>query len=235
VGTSGFSYDEWRGSFYPRELRPEQRLAYYSERLDCVEINNTFYRMPQEGLLAKWQPQVPPDFVFVLKAPRRITHTKKLSAESGDDVRHLEQVSRALGTQRGPFLFQMPPTFKKDVAVLREFLGLLPAQPGAAFEFRHESWNDPEVRALLGERNAALCIADTDEAAEPELFATGRFGYLRLRRADYDAAALERWAQAVLRQPWERAFVFFKHEDEGRGPALAQQFRQALRSLGHEA
>ncbi|HJS59329.1 MAG TPA: DUF72 domain-containing protein [Vicinamibacteria bacterium] len=228
VGTSGFSYDAWNGSFYPRGTKPAARLAYYATRLDSVEINNTFYRMPRVELLEKWRNDVPEGFVFVLKAPQRITHVKRLSAKAAEDVAFLVEVSAVLGAMRGPFLFQTPPVFRKDTGRLREFLGSLPEGVRAAFEFRHESWQDEEVRVTLADKGAALCVADTDEAEPPPVVATARYGYLRLRRADYDARALESWAEQVLAQPWDEAFVFFKHEDEGRGPALAEEFRRAV-------
>jgi uncharacterized protein YecE (DUF72 family) len=193
-----------------------------------VEINNTFYRMPKPELLERWRGEVPDGFVFVLKAPQRITHVKRLSAKAAEDVAFLIETSAVLGPKRGPFLFQTPPVFRKETHRLREFLSFLPAGVRAAFEFRHESWQDEEVRAALAERGAALCIADTDEAEAPSLLPTARFGYLRLRRADYDAAALAGWAERVLTQPWDDVFVFFKHEDEGRGPALAAEFRRAI-------
>ncbi len=228
VGTSGFSYDAWRGSFYPEGLKPAARLAYYATRLDCVEINNTFYRMPQAALLEKWRDEVPVDFVFVLKAPQRITHVKRLQATAREDVAYLLDQARGLGPRLGPLLFQTPPFLKKDAGRLREFLDFLPAGVRAAFEFRNPTWEDAEIRGVLAEKGAALCLADTDEAEPPALQATGRFGYLRLRRSEYDAGALCRWAEAVKAQPWDEAFVFFKHEDEGKGPAFAQAFRAAL-------
>ncbi len=228
VGTSGFAYDAWRGSFYPEGLKPAERLAYYSRQLDSVEINNSFYRMPQAELLEKWRQAVPDDFVFVLKAPQRITHVKRLQPSAAEDVGYLLQQAQGLGPKLGPLLFQTSPFLKKDAARLREFLSLLPSGVRAAFEFRNPGWHDEEVRGLLAERGAALCLADTDDAETPPLCATGRFGYLRLRRADYDAAALRRWADAVRQEPWDEAFVFFKHEDAGKGPALARAFRAAM-------
>ena len=228
VGTSGFSYDAWNGHFYPAGTKPGARLAYYATRLDSVEINNTFYRMPKPVLLEKWRDDVPHGFVFVLKAPQRITHLKRLQAKTAEDVAFLVETSAVLGAKRGPFLFQTPPAFRKDAERLREFLSFLPEGVRAAFEFRHESWQDEEVRAALAERGAALCLADTDDTEPPTVMATARFGYLRLRRAEYDAAALDAWAESVLAQPWDQAFVFFKHEEEGRGPAMAEVFQKAV-------
>ncbi len=228
VGTSGFGYAEWNGSFYPEGTRSEARLAYYATRLESVEINNTFYRMPRVELLERWRDDVPEGFVFALKAPQRITHVKRLQAKAAEDVAFLVETSAVLGAKRGPILFQTPPVLRKDTARLREFLSFLPEGVRAAFEFRHESWEAEEVRTTLAEKGAALCVADIDEADSPPVVATGRFGYLRLRRAEYGAASLGGWADRVLAQPWDEAYVFFKHEDEGRGPALALEFRAAV-------
>jgi len=228
VGTSGFAYDAWRGSFYPEGLKAGDRLRYYATRLDSVEINNSFYRMPQAAMLEKWRDAVPEDFVFVLKAPQRITHVKRLQAAAAADVEYLLEQARVLGPRLGPLLFQTPPQLKKDADRLRGFVALLPPGVRAAFEFRNPTWGDAEVRGILSAAGAALCLADADDAEAPLLHATGRFGYLRLRRSEYDAASLRRWADAVKAQPWDEAFVFFKHEDEGRGPAFAEAFRAAL-------
>jgi len=221
VGTSGYSYKEWVGSFYPPKHPANRMLHYYGERFDTVEINNTFYRMPTAEMLAKWAGEVPESFRFVLKAPRRITHDKKLD-DVDDSVRFLLEASTALGAKRGPLLFQLPPFFKKDVTRLREFLARLGPIP-AALEFRHDTWYDPEVYEALRAHGAALCLADTEEA-EPPLVATAGWGYLRLRRPDYDDAQLAVWLARMRAQEWEEAFVFFKHEDEGKGPALAARF-----------
>jgi uncharacterized protein YecE (DUF72 family) len=221
VGTSGYSYKEWVGSFYPPKHPAAQMLRYYGERFDTVEINNTFYRMPTAAMLEKWAGEVPEGFRFVLKAPRRITHDRKL-ADVDDSVRFLLDASTALGTKRGPLLFQLPPFFKKDVARLGDFLARLGTIP-AALEFRHDTWHDHEVYDVLRAHGAALCLADTEEA-EPPLVATARWGYLRLRRPDYDDVQLGIWLERMRAQGWEEAFVFFKHEDEGKGPALAARF-----------
>lgn len=231
VGTSGYSYPQWRPSFYPEGLKDADMLAFYASRFASVEINNTFYRMPKPEVLARWAEAVRPnpDFVFVLKAPQRLTHTRRLvGAET--DLAYLLETAQALGPTLGPMLFQLPPFLKADVERLRAFLALVPRTQRVAFEFRHDSWNTPEVQAALREAGAALVCADTDEsAAEGEaIIATADWGYLRLRRVDYDAAALQAWAARVRAQPWREAFVFFKHEDEGKGPALAADLLAAL-------
>jgi uncharacterized protein YecE (DUF72 family) len=215
VGTSGYAYKEWRGSFYPEKTKDKDMLRYYAERLGTVEINNTFYRLPGREMLLRWAEEVPPGFVFVLKASQRITHRQRLSAESRETVEHLFDVARALGDRLGPVLFQTPPFLKKDLARLRDFLGFLPAGHPVAFEFRHESWADEEVREALRERNAALVCADTDLASDPApIVPTADWGYLRLRRCDYDDPGLAAWAERIRGQAWKRAFVFFKHEDD---------------------
>jgi uncharacterized protein YecE (DUF72 family) len=227
VGTSGYSYKEWKGSFYPKDLKADAMLRYYAERLPTVEINNTFYRVPDPDLLTRWAEQVPDGFVFVLKAPRRITHERRLSAESVDAVDYFLKTASVLGDRLGPVLFQLPPNLKSDVPRLRHFLELLPRDRPAAFEFRHESWFADEVYETLRGKGAVLCAADTDESGTEgaPVVPTGSWGYLRLRRADYDDQALAAWVERVRAQPWDRAFVFFKHEDAGRGPAMAVRFR----------
>lgn len=227
VGTSGYSYKEWKGSFYPEDLPAAQMLHFYAERFETVEINNTFYRMPNRELLERWAAEVPERFAFVLKAPRRITHEKRLQATSAEDLKYLWETAGALGPKLGPILFQTPPFLKKDIDRLRAFLGLLPAGCRAAFEFRNESWFDDEVRQALRDAGAALCAADTDDDETPEAIeATAAWGYLRLRRTDYDDAALDTWAARIRAQAWEDAWVFFKHEDEGNAAVLAQRFRK---------
>ncbi len=226
VGTSGYSYPQWRGSFYPEGLAPEEMLGFYATRFDCVEINNTFYRMPKREMLARWvdETRARPDFSFVLKASQRITHQKRLTgAES--DVAYLLGNASALGANLGPLLFQLPPFLRADVARLRQFLALTAGQR-VAFEFRHASWDDGDVRAALREAGAAQVVSDDDDAPAPEpLPVTAGWGYLRLRRSHYDDASLRAWAERIRAQPWDEALVFFKHEDDGpQGPALGQRF-----------
>jgi uncharacterized protein YecE (DUF72 family) len=229
VGTSGYSYKEWKGPFYPEDLAAADMLRYYGERLGSVEINNTFYRMPKTSVLESWADQVGEGFRFSIKASQKITHRKRLK-EAEDETGYLVDTVRALGPRLGVLLFQLPPNLKKDVERLRSFLELLPSDLPAAFEFRHESWDDDEVYEALRGHGAALCCADTeeDEGDEP-IVSTAPFGYLRLRRPGYGAADLARWADAVRVQPWERAFVFFKHEDEGAGPRMAMEFLEIAR------
>ncbi|HMA96754.1 MAG TPA: DUF72 domain-containing protein [Polyangiaceae bacterium] len=219
TGTSGFSFDEWRGHFYPTGLAPEARLGYYASRLPCVEINNTFYQMPKRSLLERWRDTVPESFRFALKAPRRLTHTQRLRAE-GDTLGYFLDAAASLGPALGPVLFQLPPFLRKDVPLLSDFLAKLPPSILAAFEFRHSSWFDDEVFALLGSKNAALCGGDSDEGGyAPPQIATADFGYLRLRAPSYDATRLRDWSERILAERWTNAYVFLKHEVLG--PAYA--------------
>jgi uncharacterized protein YecE (DUF72 family) len=228
AGTSGYSYPAWKGTFYPPALPASRMLAAYAARLPAVEINATFYRMPQARTLAAWRAEVPPEFVFALKAPQRITHSKRLAGVE-DEVGFFLRTAAELGQALGPVLWQLPPTLARDLPRLRALLALLPRGGRHAVEFRHASWRSDDVLAALSEAGAALCVAD-DEAGTTPLAATAGFGYLRLRRPDYDDAALARWAGVVRAQPWSDAFVFFKHEDEARGPDYALRFGAAARS-----
>jgi uncharacterized protein YecE (DUF72 family) len=223
AGTSGYSYKEWKGAFYPEDLPAADMLRYYAGRLPAVEINNTFYRMPTEKLLASWAEQVPESFRFVLKAPQRITHKKKLE-DTREETDYLYRTAATLRSRLGVVLFQLPPWLRKDVRRLERFLEELPAEARAAFEFRHASWFDDEVFETLRGKGCALCVADAEGDLDVPLTATATWGYLRLRRTDYDEAALIDWSARVRSQPWEEAFVFFKHEDEATGPRLAERF-----------
>jgi len=225
VGTSGYSYTEWKGVFYPEKMPGAKMLDFYAERFDSVEINNSFYRVPETKTLEKWLTQVPESFTFVLKAPQKITHQKKL-INCGPDVDFFFKVAETLGEKLGPVLFQLPPFARKDVAKLRDFIAVLPPDRRVAFEFRHASWCDEEVYSILRDRDAAICLADTDEVTDRDalVIPTASWGYLRLRRTEYAEGELEAWRERVERQPWGEAFVFFKHEDEAKGPRFATAF-----------
>ena len=227
TGTSGFSYPAWEGHFYPPGTKRPDMLSFYAGKLGAVEINNTFYRMPKADLLERWRDSVPESFRFVLKASRRITHHQRLR-DADDSVEYLFDTAKVLGEQLGPFLFQLPPYLRRDDDRLAAFLERLPAGLRAAFEFRHASWFDDAVFALLEEAGAALCVADAGGDHDAPLVATTDFGYLRLRREDYDEAALRSWADRIRRQPWRETYVFFKHEDEGAGPRMAARFETLL-------
>jgi len=223
VGTSGYSYKEWKGNFYPEDLPAKEMLSFYSRRLPAVEINNTFYRLPQASMIENWKAQVPEDFRFSIKANQRITHIKRLN-NCADETKYLLETAALLEERLGVVLFQLPPNAKKDVGRLKNFLDLLPGDKRAAFEFRHESWLDNEIRDLLQAKDCALVVSDTDENPLTEIISTASWGYLRLRRTNYEENDLVEWMGRVQDQKWSDAFIFFKHEDEGIGPKLAAQF-----------
>jgi uncharacterized protein YecE (DUF72 family) len=223
VGTSGYSYKEWKGIFYPEDLPAKEMLAYYARRLPAVEINNTFYRLPQATMIENWRDQVPAEFRFSIKATQRITHIKRLK-NCAEETKYLLETAALMKERLGVVLFQLPPNSKKDADRLRDFLPLIPTEIPAAFEFRHESWLDDEIFELLRGKNCALVMSDTDENPLSEIVSTATWGYLRLRRVNYEAPDLSMWMDRIQGQPWKEAFVFFKHEDEGTGPKLAAQF-----------
>jgi len=223
VGTSGYSYKEWKGSFYPEKIPAKEMLRYYSERLSTVEINATFYRMPQPSMIENWQEQVPGTFRFSLKAPQRITHFKRLK-ETEEETKYFLETSSVLGDQLGVVLFQLPPNMKKDLPRLEAFLQQLPPATRAAFEFRHPTWFDDDVLELLRSQNRALVVSDTDDMPTTHIDKTADWGYLRLRRVNYSEENLAEWVKRLRDQNWNETFLFFKHEDAGTGPRLAAQF-----------
>ena len=223
VGTSGYSYKEWKGNFYPEDLPAKEMLAFYSRKLPAVEINNTFYRLPQATMIENWKSQVPAGFRFSIKATQRITHIKRLN-NVAEETKYLIETAALLEKRLGVVLFQLPPNMKKDAERLQRFLDTLSADTRSAFEFRHESWFDDETFALLKAKDCALVVSDTDEKPLTQIISTAGWGYLRLRRTAYDEKDLAEWMQRVQSQKWNEAFVFFKHEDEGTGPKLAAQF-----------
>ena len=225
VGTSGYSYKEWKGSFYPEKIPAKEMLSYYAGRLSTVEINATFYRMPQKSMLENWKEQVPPAFRFSLKAPQRVTHFKRLK-ETEDETKYFFETAETLGDQLGVVLFQLPPNMKKDLPRLETFLQQLPPASRAAFEFRHPTWFDDDVLEVLRGRNLALVVSDTDDMPTTHIDKTADWGYLRLRRVNYSEENLSEWVGRINQQQWSDTFVFFKHEDEGTGPKLAAQFLQ---------
>lgn len=212
TGTSGFSYAEWRGGFYPSDLDASEMLGFYASRLGTVEINNTFYQTPKADLLERWASAVTPTFRFALKASRRISHVRRLEGAS-QEVGYFFYAAERLGEKLGPVLFQLPPFARKDAGVLREFFATLPKTARTAFEFRHPSWFDDEVFGILNEHGAALCGGDSDEGdRSPPFVPTAKFGYLRLRAPSYDASSLGVWADKILAQPFDEAYVYLKHE-----------------------
>jgi uncharacterized protein YecE (DUF72 family) len=248
AGTSGYSYKEWKGAFYPEDLPPADFLRFYASRFGTVEVNNTFYRMPKKSVVAAWAKDVPDAFTFVLKASKRITHIRKLK-DAQSEVAYFFEVAGELGGKLGPSLFQLPPFQRKDKDRLAAFLDLLPKDRKTAFEFRHPSWFDEEIYALLRAHGASLCFSDTEDeeendeeddadetpwgaAAPPQpepmrpIVPTAEFGYFRLRRCDYTRRDLAVWAERMKGQPWKSVYVFFKHEEDAGGPTMAAEFQQ---------
>jgi len=228
VGTSGYNYPEWKGSFYPEKLPAAKMLPYYAERFATVEINYTFYRTPNEKILAGWNRETPEGFRLTLKAPKRLTHIARLR-DCKDLLDYFLRTSATLGAKLGAILFQLPPYFRKDLAVLDQFLALLTPGTCAAFEFRHASWMDAQVFARLRASNVALCIADSEKFSTP-LEITASYAYFRLRDEGYTPADLERWAGTIKTSAaaCSDVFVYFKHEEAGKGPEFAHLLINAL-------
>jgi uncharacterized protein YecE (DUF72 family) len=228
VGTSGYNYPEWKGKFYPEDLPAKQMLPYYAERFSTVEINYTFYRTPNPKILQGWSAEVPAAFKLTLKAPQRITHKARLR-DCQEILSYFLETAATLGPKLGAILFQLPPFLRKDLALFDSFLQTLPAGVCAAFEFRHASWLDTEVFARLRARNLALCVAESEKLATP-LEITADYGYFRLRDEGYTPADLERWARTIQDKTagCRDVFVYFKHEEAGKGPEFARILLAAL-------
>jgi len=220
AGASGYSFKEWKGNFYPEKMKPEDMLAWYSERLPTVEINNTFYRMPKVEMLENWARTAPAGFQFAIKASRRITHFAHLKPESADSVAFLYRALAALGEKRGPVLFQLPPVMKKNLPRLADFLRLLPEGHRAAFEFRNDTWFADDVYQALKDAGAALCLSEREDNAPPPLVETTSWGYVRLRLETYSDADLEAWARRLAATGWRETYVYFMHEPTA--PAYAR-------------
>ena len=229
AGASGYSFKEWKGPFYPEKIKPDAMLAFYAQHLPTVEINNTFYQMPRPSVLEHWAEATPADFRFAIKASRRITHDARLKADAAaDSVAYLYKTLDTLGVKRGPVLFQLPPFLKKDLPRLEEFLKVLPHDHRAAFEFRHDSWFDEEVHALLRQSSAALCLSEREDDAPPPLVETAPWGYVRLRLEEYSQDDLARWAQRLKATAWQDVHVYFMHEP------TAPEYAQTLLRLAAE-
>jgi uncharacterized protein YecE (DUF72 family) len=232
VGTSGYNYPAWKGSFYPETISAKKMLPYYAERFSTVEINYTFYRAPTETILAGWSAATPDRFKLTLKAPKRITHDARLR-DCADRLRQFLETAATLGDKLGAVLFQLPPNLKKDVGLLDTFLDALPPRLDAAFEFRHPSWFDDEVYDVLRARNLALCVAESEKLTTPVTI-TADYAYFRLRDEGYSPADVARWADTIggATSGCRDVYVYFKHEDKGKGPALAQLLMRHLHASG---
>jgi uncharacterized protein YecE (DUF72 family) len=229
IGTSGFQYPEWKGSFYPEDLSAKKMLPYYAARFSTTEINYSFYRIPTVKTLDQWAAETPAAFRFSFKAPKEITHIRRLR-DAGPTLKRFADAIRTMKRKAGPILFQLPPFFKKDVPLLIDFLAGTGKRMDCAFEFRHASWFADDTFAALRKHNAALCIADTEDLTTPAEF-TATFGYFRLRREDYTKKDLARWSQVVSRERsrLQDCYIYFKHEETGVGPVFARQFEKMLR------
>ena len=221
AGASGYSFKEWKGRFYPEDMKPDGMLAWYAARLPTVEINNTFYQMPRVSVLEHWVQATPPSFRFAIKASRRITHMSRLKADTAaDSVAYLYKNLASLGDKRGAVLYQLPPFLKKDLPRLTDFLALLPENHGAAFEFRNDSWFSDDVYDALKGAGAALCLSEREDGSPPPLVETSPMGYVRLRLETYSDADLEAWAKKLLATGWREVHVYFMHEPTA--PAYAE-------------
>jgi uncharacterized protein YecE (DUF72 family) len=229
IGTSGYNYPEWKGSFYPEKIKPADMLKFYGREFDSVEINYTFYRMPNVKSIEGWLADTPDDFRFVLKAPKRITHERRLK-DFGDSLAVFVRLASGLEGRLGPLLFQLPPNLKKDLPRLEAFLDEMPDTARPAFEFRHESWFDDDVFNALRSRGAALCVNDSETISAP-VMRTAAFSYFRLRDEGYQEGDIAAWAEEVRAAAQSgEVYVFFKHEESGKGPAFAKQMRTLLQS-----
>ena len=227
AGASGYAFKAWQGDFYPEKIAAEAMLAWYAERLPTVEINNTFYRLPNADVLARWADATPATFRFAIKASRRITHVARIDPDkAADPLAYLYRTLQALGAKRGPVLFQLPPFLRHDLPRLTAFLALLPADHRAAFEFRHESWFDDAVYAALRKAGAALCLSEREDNAPPPMVRTAPWGYLRLRLEHYEDADLAHWAERLAASGWDEAYAFFMHEPTA--PAYARSLMRAM-------
>ena len=230
VGTSGYSYKEWKGSFYPEKISAKDMLSYYASHFQAVELNNTFYRLPQKSMIESWKAQVPDNFRFTMKASQLITHFKRLKDTGRETKLMLERIS-AFEDRLGVVLFRLPPDMKKDIRRLEALLKYLPAEIPAAFQLEDPTWIEHDVLALLRSHNRALSVVDTDEVPASHINKTSDWGYMRLRRVNYSKSELKKWIARMRAQEWTKTYVFFKHEDEGTGPKLAAQFIDLINSV----
>ena len=229
IGTSGYNYNEWKGNFYPQGLPNARMLEFYASQFSTVEINYSFYRMPSEKVIADWVATTPDGFTFTLKAPRQITHDARLQPEPGLLETFLDR-ARQLGDKLGVVLFQLPPSFRADLDVFDGFVDWLPHGVRVALEFRNRSWLTDDVYDRMRVRNLALCVTDNEDSTTPDVV-TANYGYLRLRDEGYSPDDIGRWASLVTEREsgaWNQTFVYFKHEDEGKGPEFARALAARL-------
>jgi uncharacterized protein YecE (DUF72 family) len=228
IGTSGFSYKEWKKNFYPTDLPDARFLSYYATRLNAVEIDSTFYRMPTDKALDAWRDATPPHFRFAIKANQKITHRERLVVPS-ESLTYLLQTLPRLGERLGVVLYQLPPNFKRDLGRLETFLAALPSSPRSALEFRHVSWFDDETYRMLEKCGVALCINDNDEFECPVKI-TAKHTYIRLRRDGYAPEQRAVWKERIgaLSREGIDVLAFIKHKDNPDAPLIALDFAQGL-------
>lgn len=229
VGVSGFSYPGWKGQFYPKDLKSEDFLGYYSQNLNSVEINSSFYAPPTVQTVSSWAGKTREDFRFSIKSPRQITHILKLGPGSAETAQRLEKTLEQLRSKQGPILFQLPPFSKQDLKLLQSFLEGSSTLKRRVFEFRHETWLDDSTYQLLEKHGAGFCVAETEDM-EPVLKKTGEFAYVRLRKDSYDAKSIDEWAKRIgdLMEGSKEAYVYLRHDETGKNAAHAMRLRQLI-------
>jgi uncharacterized protein YecE (DUF72 family) len=235
VGTSGWTYDSWRGPFYPRDIAKKDWLRWYGAQFPTTEVNGSFYRTPSTAAVCEWRKSTPPHFVFAWKASKFITHWKRLNETCVNSIALMESRLKLLGPKLGPVLFQLPSRFEVDRERLASFLKMLPARRQYAFEFRHPSWYDARILDLLAQHDISLCLADHHLAPAPWV-ATARHVYVRGHgpdgryRDNYPDATLRRWARRITAWQGEqrRVFVYFDNDQKSAAPADARRLMAIL-------
>lgn len=229
VGVSGFSYDSWRGTFYPVGTKREEFLTHYSGRLPSVEINSSFYAAPSQAMVKGWAAKTGREFRFSFKAPKLITHIMKLGKGASESAGKLSQVLDLLESRRGPILFQLPPFLRSDPDLLADFLRKTSGIGPRVFEFRHESWLNDDTYSLLEEHGVGFCIADTEDL-EPVFKVTGGLGYFRLRKDAYQEDAVDAWSETIKKVAAgsKECYVYLRHDDTGMNGVLAERLSRRL-------
>ncbi len=229
VGTSGFSYTGWKDRFYPKDMKNEEFLGYYSQHLNSVEINSSFYAPPSMAMVKSWSAKTGDGFIFAFKAPRQITHIQKLGKGSSEAADRLSKTLDLLGPKRGPILFQLPPYSEQNLNQLEEFLSKTSNIENRVFEFRHESWLQNPTYQLLEKHLAGFCIAETEDM-EPVFQVTGGLAYFRLRKETYDSKTVDKWAEKIQEtvKSSRETYVYLRHDETGENAALAERLLEKL-------
>jgi len=232
VGVSGFSYPSWRGRFYPEATKSEGFLPYYSQRLESVEINSSFYAQPGAATVRNWSGLTSERFKFAFKAPRQITHIMKLGKDSGEVAVKFSMILDLLGPKKGPILFQLPPYAKQELDQLERFLTDTSGVVNRVFEFRHASWFQDSTYGLLDRHAAGFCVVDSEDLTT-EFQVTGGLAYFRLRKDSYDANTIDWWAEKIrgLTKGARESYAYLRHDETGENAILAQRLSGKLDSL----